>query len=235
MRPLCLGASGSVRATSMHHLAWCANVVHTFCPVTTHSSPSRDGARLQRRQVRARLRLGESLAPDLVGGQDRRQEALSLLLGPVRDHGRAAHREAEDVGHRRALLRAHHLLDEDRLLDQRRAATAVLLGPGDPGPAGCRAACAASRAGSSKATSSPPSAPARGGCPRARRAPRRGTPPRRVTASGPSGCRLAGRLTRAIAGLRSAGSGSRCQGPHRSTSSPAPSPCRSAPSHGGGW
>ena len=25
----------------MHHFAWCANVVHTFCPVTTHSSPSR--------------------------------------------------------------------------------------------------------------------------------------------------------------------------------------------------
>src|SRR3984885_4024873 len=25
----------------MHHFAWWANVVHTFCPVTTHSSPSR--------------------------------------------------------------------------------------------------------------------------------------------------------------------------------------------------
>ena len=37
MRPLCLGASGSVRATSMHHLASCAKVVQTFCPVTTHS------------------------------------------------------------------------------------------------------------------------------------------------------------------------------------------------------
>ncbi len=37
MRPLCLGASWSVRATSMHHLASWANVVHTFWPVTTHS------------------------------------------------------------------------------------------------------------------------------------------------------------------------------------------------------
>ena len=33
MRPLCLGTSGSVRATSMHHLASWAKVVHTFWPV----------------------------------------------------------------------------------------------------------------------------------------------------------------------------------------------------------
>ena len=33
MRPLCFGASGSVRATSMHHLASWAKVVQTFCPV----------------------------------------------------------------------------------------------------------------------------------------------------------------------------------------------------------
>ena len=37
---MCLGASGSVRATSMHHLASWASVVHTFWPVTTQSSPS---------------------------------------------------------------------------------------------------------------------------------------------------------------------------------------------------
>src|SRR3954467_4243113 len=39
--PRCLGASGFVRASSMHHFDWCANVVHTFWPVTTYSSPSR--------------------------------------------------------------------------------------------------------------------------------------------------------------------------------------------------
>ena len=39
--PRCFGASWSVRATSMHHFASCAYVVHTFWPVTTHSSPSR--------------------------------------------------------------------------------------------------------------------------------------------------------------------------------------------------
>ncbi len=41
MRPLCLGASGSVRATSMPRSARWASVFHTFCPVMTHSSPSR--------------------------------------------------------------------------------------------------------------------------------------------------------------------------------------------------
>ena len=38
--PLCLGASVSVRATSMHHFEYCAPLVHTFWPVTTQSSPS---------------------------------------------------------------------------------------------------------------------------------------------------------------------------------------------------
>ena len=135
MRPLCLGASGSVRATSMHHFEYWAKVVQTFCPVTTHSSPSLTALVFSEREVGARLRLGEALAPDLLGGEDRLQVALLLLLGAVRDHDRAAHREAEHVGRRRR-LGAGISCDEDRLLDQRRAAAAVLLGPGDPGPAG---------------------------------------------------------------------------------------------------
>ncbi len=39
--PLRLGTSGSVRASSTPKSDRCAQVVHTFCPVTTHSSPSR--------------------------------------------------------------------------------------------------------------------------------------------------------------------------------------------------
>jgi hypothetical protein len=94
-----------------------------------------DGAGLQRRKVRARVGLREPLAPDLVGGQDRRQVAVLLLLGPVRDHHRAAHCQPEDVGHLGS-LGADDLLVEDRLLDERRAASAVLLGPGEPRPPG---------------------------------------------------------------------------------------------------
>ena len=41
VRPLCLGFSGSVRTMTMPKRATCASVVHTFWPLTIHSSPSR--------------------------------------------------------------------------------------------------------------------------------------------------------------------------------------------------
>jgi len=118
----------------MHHFAYWAKVVQTFWPLTTHSSPSLT-AGLQRGEVRARLRLGEALAPDLLAGQDRLQVALLLGVGAVGDDDRPAHRQAEHVGRARRFL-AGRLADEDRLLDHRRAAAAVLLRPGDPSPAG---------------------------------------------------------------------------------------------------
>src|SRR5262249_35831883 len=74
-------------------------------------------------------------APDLLRGQDRLEVALLLLVGSVGDDDRAAHREPEDVGGARRFL-ARGLADEDRLLDQGRAAAAELLPPPDPGPAG---------------------------------------------------------------------------------------------------
>src|SRR5437660_963096 len=39
--PLCLGCSRSVRTSRMAKSDWSAHVVHTFWPVTIHSSPSR--------------------------------------------------------------------------------------------------------------------------------------------------------------------------------------------------
>src|SRR4029453_13446843 len=39
-RPLWAGECGWGRPTAKHHWARCANVVHTFCPLTTHWSPS---------------------------------------------------------------------------------------------------------------------------------------------------------------------------------------------------
>ena len=38
--PLCLGAAGSVRASSIIQSAMCASDVHTFCPLITQYSPS---------------------------------------------------------------------------------------------------------------------------------------------------------------------------------------------------
>ena len=52
---------------------------------------------LQRREVGARVGLREPLAPDLLAREDRLDEALLLLLGPVGDDGRPAHGEPEDV------------------------------------------------------------------------------------------------------------------------------------------
>ena len=41
MIPLCLGASGSVRAPTQYHSAKWADVVHVFWPFSRHPSPSR--------------------------------------------------------------------------------------------------------------------------------------------------------------------------------------------------
>ena len=41
MIPWCFGASGSVRAPTQYHSAKCAEVVHVFCPLRRHPSPSR--------------------------------------------------------------------------------------------------------------------------------------------------------------------------------------------------
>ena len=179
MRPLCLGTSGSVRATSMHHFASWANVVQTFWPVTRQPPFVLDRLGLQRREVGARLGLGEALAPDLLGGEDRLEEALLLLLGAVGDHDRAAHHEAEHV-RRPGRLGARQLLAEDRLLDQRRAAAAVLLRPRDAGPAALVELALPLALELELRPGRRPAAPGPDGCRRARRAARRGTPAPRI-------------------------------------------------------
>src|SRR5206468_9505029 len=78
--------------------------------------------------------LGEALAPDLLGGEDGRQEALLLLVAAPHHQRRAAEQEAEDVGRQR-YPGAPELLEVDRRLGQRRAAAAVLGGPVRGGPA----------------------------------------------------------------------------------------------------
>ena len=45
--PLCLGTSGFVRAMISPKDEMCASVVHTFWPLSSHSSPSRS-ARVER-------------------------------------------------------------------------------------------------------------------------------------------------------------------------------------------
>ena len=69
VRPLCLAALGSLRATRMAQSAQCAPDVQIFWPLITHSSPSRCRPRAQTGQVGARPGLGEELTPHLVAAQ----------------------------------------------------------------------------------------------------------------------------------------------------------------------
>src|SRR5262249_47575740 len=87
-----------------------------------------------RRQVGARVRLGESLAPDLLAREDLRQEALLLRLGAMVEERRTGESGTHaDVDHRgRAEPRV--LLREEELLQRCRAASAVLLRPVQSGP-----------------------------------------------------------------------------------------------------
>ena len=66
----------------MHQSAMCANDDQTFWPLTTNTSPRALHPRAHRGEVGARVRLGEALAPDLLGGEDLREVRLLLLLGP---------------------------------------------------------------------------------------------------------------------------------------------------------
>ena len=58
------------------------------------------GARARGGEVGAGVRLGEALAPDLLGGEDLLEVARLLLLGAVRDDRRPGHAEPDhaDVG-----------------------------------------------------------------------------------------------------------------------------------------
>ena len=93
-----------------------------------------DRARLQRREVRAGLRLREALTPDLIAGDDRREVAVLLLLGAPGHDRRTREQQSEHVRRQRR-TGASELLEEDRRLRQRRAATAVLTRPVHRGPA----------------------------------------------------------------------------------------------------
>ena len=88
-----------------------------------------------RGEVAAGVRLAEELAPDLVAGEDRRQEPALLRLGAVRDQRRADVVDADAV-HQLRRARARQLLVEDRLLRRRRAAPAVLARPEEADVAG---------------------------------------------------------------------------------------------------
>ena len=131
--PLCFTCSGSVRTSTMPKLATCASVVHTFWPLTTHSSPSRIARVDKPGDVGARAGLAEHLAPDLFAGEQRAQVALLLLVGAVRHDRRRAHAVTDRVAAVRDRRAGGEQLGVDGVLQLRRQAeTAEALGEVHP-------------------------------------------------------------------------------------------------------
>src|ERR1700758_2033588 len=90
------------------------------------------GGGTQRGQVRARLRLGEQLAPDLLAGEDRPEVAL-LLGGRAELDDRGAGEVLADDVEPLGGTRPVEFLVEHRTQLGVRTAPAVLLRPGQPG------------------------------------------------------------------------------------------------------
>src|SRR5581483_607504 len=90
-----------------------------------------DGAGSQRREVGARVRLREPLAPDLLALEDGGQVTAALLLGGLGDQRRARVQKADEVDAHVGRPRLGDLLVENQLLAERRAAPAELRRPVD--------------------------------------------------------------------------------------------------------
>ncbi len=105
-----------------------------LAPGDEEPAVDRRPARRQRGQVASRVGLAEELAPDLLGGEDRRQVAHPLVLCAVGQQGRAHEVDAHPV-HRLGRLGAGVLALVERDLHRRRAAPPVGAGPVDAHPA----------------------------------------------------------------------------------------------------
>ena len=86
------------------------------------------GTRAHRGEIASRVRLAEELAPDLVAGEDRGEQAALQLVAAVGDERRAGVVDADTIQQLRR-PRARELLVRDRLLTRRRVAAAVLARP----------------------------------------------------------------------------------------------------------
>ena len=139
VRPLCLGRSGSVRAMISPMSLYWAPDVQTFWPLRIHSSPSRS-ARV--------CRLARSLpAPgsenswhaDDVAAVQLAEVRILRHVGAVGEDRRGDHAEAD----REVRLVRGVVLGLERvvgpLVGRRQAASAELLGPGDPAQPGVEA------------------------------------------------------------------------------------------------
>ena len=115
---------GFVRAISMPVSATWPPEVHTFWPLTIHSSPSFDGPGGEPGQVGAGARLAEELAPRLRAGDDVADVEVDLLLRAVGGDGRRRQQQPE-AGRRAERAEARRSPVCTRTASLRRQAPAV--------------------------------------------------------------------------------------------------------------
>ena len=166
VRPRCFGTSQFVRARhspqSDHH----APVVHTFEPLSTHSSPSRTA--VVSAPATSEPPLGSErnciqISSPLQDGGDVRQ---LLLLGAEVEQHRGARRECRHLDAARVLV-AGQLLVEDPLVRRGEALAAVLGRDADAGEAGVEEHALHARGRGRPSASSSSSVRRCGGCRRA--------------------------------------------------------------------
>ncbi len=95
--PWCFGASQSVRASSIPRSAWWALVFHTFCPLTTHSSPSSTAVVVspaRSEPAEGSLNSWHHTSSPVRSGRRKRSRArsgpCSRIVGPARPAGTVA-------------------------------------------------------------------------------------------------------------------------------------------------
>ena len=116
--PLCLGTSGSVRAIRMPYLAWWAPLDQIFEPLITYSSPSRSARVREAGEVGPGVGFAEQLAPELLAAEDRRQEALLLLVGAGEQDRRRRPSDADRVVRPLHTPAAPQLVVDDQLVQR---------------------------------------------------------------------------------------------------------------------
>ena len=139
--PRCLGTSQSVRARSRPRSAWWALVLHSFCPLTTHSSPSRS-ARVVRparsEPLPGSLNSWHHVSSPVIARGSSRRFSSSDAVGEQRRRGEAhadADRRADGAGR-------GELLGDDGVGPAGQAAAEPLDRPRRRRPAGWRGAAA---------------------------------------------------------------------------------------------
>ena len=132
--PWCLGTSGSVRASSMPRSAYWPPEVHTFWPLTIHSSPSLTALVWRPARSDPACGLAEELAPGLLPGHDVAHVQVDLLLGAVRGDGRSGQQQPESGGGAQRTERSDLLLDQHHVGPGHALAVGVGRKPGS-GPA----------------------------------------------------------------------------------------------------